>query len=113
LILDKAEGNPLFLEEVVRHLIEQGALTHDEGGAWVVTPKTAGISLPDSIQALLTARVDRLDEATRRTLQVASVIGRHFLRSPLAVLVDDPDALDRQLLDLQRLELIREVSRVP
>lgn len=113
LILDKAEGNPLFLEEVVRHLVEQGDLTRGEDGAWSVTPQTAGISLPDSIQALLTARVDRLDEATRRTLQVASVIGRHFLRSPLAALVDDPDALDGQLLDLQRAELIREVSRVP
>ncbi len=113
LILDKAEGNPLFLEEVVRHLIERGDLTRGESGAWLANPTAASPALPDSIQALLTARVDRLDEATRRVLQVASIIGRHFLRSPLAALVDDPGALDRHLLNLQRVELIREVSRVP
>ena len=113
LILDKAEGNPLFLEEVVRHLIERGELCREaeEASNWVVAPTT--ITLPDSLQALLTARIDRLDEAARRTLQVASVIGRHFWRSPLAALVDDPGALDTHLLDLQRLELIREVGRVP
>ncbi len=113
LILDKAEGNPLFLEEVVRHLIDQGDLTRGDDGGWSFTPSAADIRLPDSIQALVTARVDRLDDDTRRVLQVASVIGRHFLRSPLAALVDEPDALDRQLLDLQRMEFIREVSRLP
>ena len=113
LILDKAEGNPLFLEEVVRHLIERGDLrraaeTTDE---WEAAPTT--ITLPDSLQSLLTARIDRLDEAARRVLQVAAVIGRHFYRSPLAALVDDPAGLDTCLLELQRLELIREIGRVP
>ncbi len=59
LILDKAEGNPLFLEEVVRHLIERGDLRRPtEGdGEWEVTP--TAITLPDSLQSLLTARIDR------------------------------------------------------
>jgi class 3 adenylate cyclase/tetratricopeptide (TPR) repeat protein len=111
-ILEKAEGNPLFLEEVVRHLVERGDLSRAEEGNWAVAP-TAAITLPDSLQALLTARIDRLDDATRRTLQVASVIGRSFSRGPLAALVDDPDALDGQLVELQRMELAREVSRLP
>jgi tetratricopeptide (TPR) repeat protein len=96
----------------VRHLIERGELSRPDGGDWIAAPQ-AGATLPDSLQALLTARIDRLDEATRRTLQVASVIGRSFSRSPLAALVDDPDALDGHLVELQRMELVREVSRVP
>jgi len=113
LILDKAEGNPLFLEEVVRHLIERGELRRaaNESGDWVAASTT--ITLPDSLQSLLTARIDRLDEAARRVLQVAAVIGRHFRRSTLAALVDNPDKLDACLLELQRLELIREIGRLP
>jgi class 3 adenylate cyclase/tetratricopeptide (TPR) repeat protein len=113
-ILAKAEGNPLFVEEVVHNLIERGHLVRaDEGGPWTAGALPAGIELPDSLQALLTARVDRLDEETRRTLQVASVIGRAFSRSALAALVEQPDRLDRHLLELQRMELVREVGRVP
>jgi len=113
LILDKAEGNPLFLEEVVRHLIERGDLRrpNEMTGEWEVTP--TAITLPDSLQSLLTARFDRLDESARRVLQIAAIIGRHFYRSTLAELVDDPARLDSCLLELQRLELIREVGRVP
>jgi len=112
-ILAKAEGNPLFVEEVVHNLIERGHLVREgEGAAWTATAAT-GFELPDSLQALLTARVDRLDEETRRTLQIASVIGRAFSRSALAALVEQPDSLDRHLLELQRMELVREVGRVP
>ncbi|MCW5847798.1 MAG: AAA family ATPase [Anaerolineae bacterium] len=111
-ILEKAEGNPLFVEEVVRHLMERGVLNRDASGAWGVSSLT-DVALPDSLQALLTARIDRLDEATRRTLQIAAIFGRHFTRSPLAALVEDPDALDRHLSELQRMELVYETGRVP
>ena len=114
LILDKAEGNPLFVEEVVHHLIERGYMSRlADGVTWTGTGPVESIELPDSLQALLTARIDRLDDDTRRTLQVASVIGRFFPRSPLAVLIDRPEALDRQLTELQRMDLIRELTRVP
>ena len=113
-ILAKAEGNPLFVEEVVHNLIERGHLVRaGEGGPWTAGALPASVELPDSLQALLTARVDRLDEETRRTLQVASVIGRAFSRSALAALVEQPDHLDRHLLELQRMELVREVGRAP
>ncbi|MFO7664200.1 MAG: AAA family ATPase [Chloroflexota bacterium] len=114
LILDKAEGNPLFVEEVVHHLIEHGYLVREgKGLPWKTTGLVDSIQLPDSLQALLTARIDRLDEATRRTVQIAAVIGRFFPRSPLAALVEQPELLDQQLLELQRMELIRETTRVP
>jgi len=110
-ILAKAEGNPLFVEEVVHNLIERGHLVREgEGEAWTAAA-APGFELPDSLQALLTARVDRLDEDTRRTLQIASVIGRAFSRSALAALVEQADSLDNHLLELQRMELVREVAR--
>ena len=113
-ILAKAEGNPLFVEEVVHNLIERGHLVREaEGTPWTAAGAPETIELPDSLQALLTARIDRLDEGTRRVLQIASVIGRSFSRAALAALVDDADSLDRQLLDLQRAELVREIGRVP
>ena len=113
-ILAKAEGNPLFVEEVVHNLIERGHLVREgEGATWTAAAASTGFELPDSLQALLTARVDRLDEDTRRTLQIASVVGRAFSRSALAALVEQPDSLDRHLLELQRMELVREVARAP
>ncbi len=114
LVLAKAEGNPLFVEEVVHNLIERGHLSRaGDDAPWEASGRPESIELPDSLQALLTARIDRLDEATRRTLQVASVLGRNFARSPLAALVDEPQHLDNHLLELQRMELIREVARLP
>ena len=113
-ILAKAEGNPLFVEEVIHNLIERGQLVRaGEGAPWTAVAPSASIELPDSLQALLTARIDRLEEDTRRALQVASVVGRAFSRSSLAALVEQPDHLDRHLLELQRMELVREVTRLP
>ena len=113
-ILGKAEGNPLFVQEVVHSLIDRGHLVRQaEGAPWTAAGSPDAIELPGSLQALLTARIDRLTEDTRRVLQIASVVGRTFTRSTLLRLVDDPAGLDRQLLDLQRAELVREVGRVP
>jgi hypothetical protein len=77
LILDKAEGNPFFVEEVTRMLIDRGAIVRD-GDRWVATELVSGIEIPDTLHGLLLARIDRLPAATRRTLRVASVIGRQF-----------------------------------
>jgi class 3 adenylate cyclase/tetratricopeptide (TPR) repeat protein len=113
-ILDHAEGNPLFIEEVVLNLIERGHLTRASDDApWTAAVPVESIELPNSLQALLTARVDRLDDDARRTLQIASVIGRGFPLTLLRVMADQPEELERHLLDLQRAELIREVARQP
>ncbi len=77
LILNKAEGNPFFVEEVIRMLIDRGGLEQQDG-KWVVTREIQDIEIPDTLQGVLTARIDRLPEDVKRTLQIASVIGRKF-----------------------------------
>lgn len=77
LILARAEGNPFFVEEVIRMLIDRGAIVRD-GDRWVATDKIAGIEIPETLHGLLLARIDRLPAESRRTLRVASVIGRQF-----------------------------------
>lgn len=105
-ILSRAEGNPLFVEEMLRNFIEEGALI-EEGGAWraILPVDVAGV--PDTLQGMLTARIDRLNDATKRVLQVAAVIGRTFLRSVLVRVVDDPGSLDTCLTQLLSADLIR------
>lgn len=77
LILTKAEGNPFFVEEVIRMLIDREAIVR-EGDRWQATDRLAGVDIPDTIHGLLLARIDRLTHEGKRTLRVASVIGRQF-----------------------------------
>jgi predicted ATPase len=80
LILKKAEGNPFFVEEVIRMLIDRGAI-YRSGGSWAAGKEIGAVEIPDNLQGLLLARIDRLPEDVKRTLRVASVIaviGRQF-----------------------------------
>jgi class 3 adenylate cyclase len=77
IILQKAEGNPFFVEEVIRMLIDRGAIVKD-GNRWAAGKELETIEIPDNLQGLLLARIDRLPEDVKRTLRVASVIGRQF-----------------------------------
>lgn len=114
LILRKAEGNPFFVEEVIRALIDHGAIRRDESGLrWEAVKQVESIEIPDSLQALLIARIDRLEEESRRILQLAAVIGRSFYYRVLQAISDAHAELDRQLNNLQRVELIRELTRHP
>ncbi|MBQ11285.1 MAG: hypothetical protein CMJ45_07040 [Planctomyces sp.] len=114
MILGKTEGNPFFMEEFIRTLIDTGAVIRDDSGMrWCVDAKVEDIPIPENLQALLTARIDRLDDDTRRTLQLSSVIGRSFHHGVLKLISGSSAALDRQLSTLQRVELIREAGRVP
>jgi class 3 adenylate cyclase/tetratricopeptide (TPR) repeat protein len=76
-ILDKAEGNPFFVEEVIRMLIDQGAIIRRERG-WAARAEVETSKLPDTVQGLLLARIDRLPDEAKSTIRVASVIGRQF-----------------------------------
>ena len=87
LILAKAEGNPFFVEEVIRMLIDRGAIMR-EGDRWIATERIAGIDIPDTLHGLLLARIDRLPQESKRTLRVASVIGRQFGVTILARLLE-------------------------
>ncbi len=120
-ILEKSDGNPFFIEEVVRTLIENDVVIPEDRLVdgkttryWVATSDSSDFSIPDGLQSLLAARMDRLEEATRATLQLASVIGRNFyLRVLQAVDEDTPAELDMHVATLLRLDMIRESARVP
>ena len=76
-IFARAEGNPFFVEEVVRMLMDRGVIVRD-GDRWVATAEVANVEVPENLQGLLLARIDRLPADARRSLRVASVIGRQF-----------------------------------
>ncbi|MCI0397167.1 MAG: AAA family ATPase [Chloroflexi bacterium] len=77
LILKKAEGNPFFVEEVIRMLIDRGAIVK-ENSRWAARAEIENVEIPDNLQGLLLARIDRLPDDVKHTLRVASVIGRQF-----------------------------------
>lgn len=110
-VLEKAGGNPFFVEEVVRTLIEQGIISQQADGRWSIDGAAAEIDLPETLQGLLLARIDRLEEEARRTLQLASVIGRSFYFQVLAALAEATGRLERQVGELLAADLIREATR--
>ena len=112
LILAKAEGNPFFVEEVIRSLLD-AKLVVRENSHWRATREIENIALPDTLAGVITARLDRLDEESKLIAQTASVIGREFGFKELADVHEAKTGLDEALADLQRRELILEKSRVP
>lgn len=89
LIVRKAEGNPFFIEEVIRSLIDGGTVTRMEHGAgWRLTGDINEITIPDTLQGVVMARIDSLDPETKRILQIAAVVGRSFDHEVLARLLD-------------------------
>ena len=75
LLIERTEGNPFFLEESVRSLVETGALA-GERGAYCVTGSVEAVRVPATVQAILAARIDRLSAEEKRLLQTAAVIGK-------------------------------------
>lgn len=113
-VLSKTEGNPFFLEEVIRELIDTAVVERDETGMrWKSETDIKAIAIPDNVQSLLVARIDRLAKDARQTLQLASVIGRSFYYRVLSTIAEKADILDDHLNTLQRVDLILEAARVP
>ncbi len=106
-ILEVTEGNPLFLGETLRMLIDEGALRRD-GEAWVVAEDGADIEVPPTIQALLAARIERLRGEERSVVERASVIGKQFYRGAVAELLAPPVAnnIDAHLEALRRKDMV-------
>ena len=92
-ILERAGGNPLFIEEIVRGLIERGVLKR-EGQQWRIAAGEAATGIPATIQAMLLARVDRLPQEVRRLAQEAAVIGPRFDAALLKAVTADPGRLE-------------------
>ena len=108
-VVARAEGNPLYLEELLRTLIEDGGLERRRR-TWALT-RTPGRFLPVALEGLLLARIDQLPESARRLVQVAAVVGRSF---PARVLerVAEPD-LEAGISVLLRAQVITELRRFP
>jgi adenylate cyclase len=108
-ILDRSGGNPLFVEEIVRGLVEVGVLRRD-GTEWRVTEGEAPADIPASVQALLLARMDRLPRNVRTLAQEAAVIGPRFEAALLGAIATDPINVDMGLDILCDAEVVEEVA---
>jgi class 3 adenylate cyclase/tetratricopeptide (TPR) repeat protein len=104
-VLATSEGNPLFLGELVRMLVQDGTLVR-AGERWVTTVEVAKLDMPPTIQVLLAARIERLRPEERAVLERAAVIGRQFSRAPVAHLLGPVPDLDARLEALRRSELV-------
>ena len=104
-ILERAEGNPFFLEEILRRLIDEGLIVRT-GDRFEVVANLTDVELPDTVQGVLAARIDLLEPAQKRALQQASVVGRTFWRGAVSALLDDDRELDADLRRLEARELI-------
>ncbi len=113
-ILAKTEGNPFFVEEVVRSLVDLGGLVWDDAaGRWRLTEQAARIAIPDTLQGVIMARIDRLDDDLKQVLRLASVVGRSFFYRVLASVAEADRELDQCLTTLEARELILEKARDP
>jgi class 3 adenylate cyclase/tetratricopeptide (TPR) repeat protein len=102
LVVERAEGNPFFVEELLGMLIDRGMLRRDNGG-WTLDDLPPDFAVPDSVHAVLAARIDLLEPAEKAALQAAAVIGRVFWAGPIYELVEaEPD-----LRVLEERDLIR------
>ena len=111
LVREKAEGNPLFVEEITTSLQERGVLVRTNGGmTWA---GKAAVEFPTTIQDIIRARLDRLEDPVKRTVQTAAVIGREFGLSLLTRISEISEEVEGYLQELTHLELIYEKRFFP
>jgi tetratricopeptide (TPR) repeat protein len=109
-LIDRTEGNPFFLEESVRTLVEARALVGTPG-AYRLVQAVESLQVPATVQAVLAARIDRLPQEEKRLLQVASVIGKDVPLTLLQAIAELPvEVLHRGLAHLQAVEFLYETS---
>ncbi|HXG04440.1 MAG TPA: adenylate/guanylate cyclase domain-containing protein [Candidatus Binatia bacterium] len=108
-LVSRTEGNPFFLEECVRALVQRGSLTGTPGAYRPVGPPAD--DLPSTVQATIAARIDRLPPADKHVLQSAAVVGRDFSRSLVAAIAGLPaEAVERSLAALEGAELVQAAT---
>ena len=109
LIVSKTDGNPLFIEELTRSLLEIGALVQTPEG-YVLAQPVETLDVPTTVQGVLLARIDRLHEDLKEVLHVAAVIGRMFSYPLLAYVIKQGAELEQLLLQLEEQEFIYPTS---
>ncbi len=107
LVIKKSQGNPFYVEEIVKSLIEQGFIT-EEKKTWKFTGNIKEVVLPDSVEGVILSRIDRLDLMERDIIQTASVIGREFDEDLLKGIYRDAQLIDESVSQLENLDLIRK-----
>ncbi|MFO8061355.1 MAG: AAA family ATPase, partial [bacterium] len=107
LVIKKTQGNPFYVEEIVKSLVEQGYVELKKK-KWVFTGDTRKITLPDSVEGVILTRIDRLDLIERDVLQVASVLGREFDYTLLKGVYSDTKRLTKSLNVLKTLDLLKK-----
>ena len=112
LIFDKTEGNPFFIEEVLKSLTETEIIQKDDNGYALLYP-IEQIEIPDTIQDVILSRIDRLEKQAKEALQLASVIGREFTVRLLGRITDLESSLNDLLEELNVLELIFQKEYFP
>ena len=110
-VTKRAEGNPFFIEEVIRSFIDEGIVEIREGN-FEVTEKIESVIIPETIHDVLMTRIDRLNDQTKSLLKVASVIGRNFFYRILVEVAKNTREIDEKLQYLKGIQLIRQGSRV-
>ena len=110
-IVQRAGGNPFFIEEVVRSLIDTGAVVRLNGG-FEVTNKIHQVFIPPTINDVLIARIDRLEDYTRELVKIASVIGRSFFDRVIKDVANHIADVDDRLAYLKEVQLIRDRIRM-
>jgi tetratricopeptide (TPR) repeat protein len=108
-ILDKSDGNPFFIEEVIRWLIDSGHIIQEEG-QWRAVKEISSVAVPETLSGVLSSRIDRLPVETKRVVQAAAVIGRVF-QYPVLKRVAEQDRIanpEPHVRTLTAEELIRE-----
>ena len=112
LILSKSQGNPFFVEEMVRSLVEQG-LVYRQGEFWRAREEIDSIAVPQTVQSVVMGSVDPLEDELKGVLQSASVVGRLFRRRLLEGVTRQETDLASVLLELEDRGLIYEERTVP
>jgi class 3 adenylate cyclase/tetratricopeptide (TPR) repeat protein len=112
MIYERTGGNPLFIEEVSNSLLEQGVVLVQNRQV-ALTRSEEDLHLPDTVQAVISSRIDQLNEKVQETLRLASVIGREFERSILERITPDPQQLSKPLEELKALEVIQQTRVLP
>jgi len=112
LVLERAEGNPFFAEEIGNSLLDQALLTVVDGD-WVLICEGAAQPIPPTVRGLLASRIDILDSQRKQVLREASVVGREFLHRIVQSVAGDPGDLDGSLEVLSAVDLIRVKEQDP
>ncbi len=112
MILGRGAGNPLFIEEFTRALLDKGYIRRSDG-QYVLAVKPDHILIPETVEGIIGARIDGLKGPLKQTLQVSSVIGREFSATVLQVAMGMSEGVQEALSELQSLELIYEKNLFP